>query len=73
MLLLLAIANLAATAPESQPKLQAQATARATVRIVTPVKIDKTIWERLPKSARREVIVRDERGQPVLLRLIENQ
>jgi hypothetical protein len=47
--------------------------ATATVRIERPSTVTARDWERMPQAMRREVIVRDEQGQPLLLRLIENQ
>ena len=47
--------------------------ARASVRIERPVSASREEWERLPKSARREVVIRDEQGREILLRLIEQQ
>lgn len=66
MLLLAALASQAASPP---PKVQAT----ATVRIERPVSASRERWEQLPPSSKREIIVRDEQGRPVLLRLIENQ
>jgi hypothetical protein len=45
--------------------------ATATARIERPSTVTARDWERMPQ--RREVIVRDQQGQPLLLRLIENQ
>jgi hypothetical protein len=44
--------------------------ARASVRIVRPVRITKESWAALPRKQRREVVVVKD-GQPVKLRLIE--
>jgi len=65
MLLLAAFA--AAAAPP--PKVSEQA--RATVRVEKPVRANSREWEKLPASSRRETIVRDESGNPLLLRLVE--
>jgi hypothetical protein len=44
--------------------------ARATVRIMRPVRVSKATWSQLPPKQRREVVtVRD--GKPVKLRLME--
>ncbi|HEU5482849.1 MAG TPA: hypothetical protein VFU80_07160 [Sphingomicrobium sp.] len=68
MLLLVAAVAIADPSP---PRLAAQA--RASVRIERPVKVNRKEWERLPQSSRREVIRRDGRGRPILLRLVEQQ
>jgi hypothetical protein len=47
--------------------------ATATIRIERPVKASRADWERLPPQSKREVIVRDEQGRRLLLRLVENQ
>jgi hypothetical protein len=41
------------------------------VRIVRPAIASSKAWDLSPKRARKETIRRDERGEPVLLRLIE--
>jgi hypothetical protein len=59
------LAALAATvSPPSTPQ------ARATVRILRPVRVSEDEWLKLPKRQRREVISL-ESGQPVKLRLME--
>jgi hypothetical protein len=68
VLLLVALSAQASPAP-SQPIVAVQAT--ATARIERPSTVTARDWERMPQ--RREVIVRDQQGQPLLLRLIENQ
>jgi hypothetical protein len=66
MLLLLAIVS-------SSPPPPVRAFATANVRIERPVTASETDWGQLPEAQRREIIIRDERGRPILLRLIENQ
>lgn len=53
------------------PKAQIQAT--ATVRIERPAIANAKDWHEAPQSNRREVIIRDDEGHPVLLRLVEYQ
>ncbi len=67
MLLLAAVALASASAPTTEVK------ARATVRVERAVRVTGDDWKRLPEAKRREVLVRDEQGRPVLLRLIENE
>jgi hypothetical protein len=64
---MLLAAALAAVTPSPAP----HARATASVRIERPVSVSAVGWEQLPKSKRSERIVRDERGQLVLLRLVE--
>lgn len=71
MLLLLASASLTVTPPVPAPK--AEARARASVRIVRAATASRKIWEQRPEGSRSEIVIRDERGQPLLLRLIEYQ
>jgi hypothetical protein len=68
MLLLIATTAVAAVPPPPRP---AQVQARAIVRIMRPAIASSKAWELSPKGARKETIRRDERGEPVLLRLIE--
>ena len=63
---MLVLAVLAATPP---PKVQAT----ATVRIERPVKANLEEWEKLPPQSKREVVISDEQGRRVLLRVVENQ
>jgi hypothetical protein len=70
VLLLAALAAQAAPVPPL-PKAIVQAT--ATVRIQRPSTVSGESWDRSPPEMKREVVVWDERGQPMLLRLIENQ
>jgi hypothetical protein len=70
VLLLVALSAQASPAP-SQPIVAVQAT--ATARIERPSTVTARDWERMPQAMRREVIVRDQQGRPLLLRLIENQ
>ena len=67
MLLLVA----AALQPQPHPPVVRQAT--ASVRIERPAKVSRDEWERVPQRQRREILVRDEAGRPLLLRLIENE
>jgi hypothetical protein len=70
VLLLVALSAQASPAP-SQPIVAVQAT--ATVRIERPSTVTASDWHRMPPQMKREVIVRNEQGQPLLLRLVENQ
>jgi hypothetical protein len=70
VLLLAALAAQAFPAP-TQPNVAARAT--ATVRIERPSTASSKDWEWTPQPKKREVIVRDEQGRPLLLRLVENQ
>jgi hypothetical protein len=70
MFLLLANTALAAL-PVTPARAEAQAI--ATIRIERPAIASSRAWEDSPKGSRREVIRRDERGQPLLLRLIDYQ
>ena len=63
MLLLLAIASAAPV----------ETAAKATVRIEHPARIGARDWPLVPEAQRRELIVRDEQGRTLLLRLVENQ
>ncbi len=47
--------------------------AAAAVRIERPVTISKRDWHLRSEAQHREVIVRDEQGRQLLLRLVENQ
>ena len=64
---------LAAAATSVPPPPKAIAQAEAIVRIERPVAVSRQQWEKLPPSARREVVIRDENGRETLLRLIEQQ
>jgi hypothetical protein len=68
--MLLLLASNAISLPQVAP---AEVHSKVTVRIERPATATKDEWERAPIASRREVIVRDDRGQPVLLRLIEYQ
>lgn len=45
--------------------------AKAGVTIERPAKASREEWERSPRSLRHEKIVRDERGNLVLMRIVE--
>ena len=62
---------LVAFAAAEPPPAHVEAQARATVRIERAVRVDLESWERLPAAARREMLVSDEQGRPLLLRLLE--
>jgi hypothetical protein len=47
--------------------------ATVTVRIERPAVATRDDWERAPSASRREMIIRDERGQRIIVRLIEYQ
>ena len=68
--MLLFVANIASGLPHS-PLAEARAT--ATIRIERPAIASGQEWKRASKSSRREITIRDERGQPVVVRLIEYQ
>lgn len=69
MLLLLLVANVA-TQPAPPHRI---AQAAATVRIERPAIANRDEWKNAPGLARREVIIRDDHGRTVLLRIIEYQ
>lgn len=60
------------TPPPAAPR-HAIAQSSATVTIERPAIANHDRWEHASAAERREIIVRDERGRPVLLRLIEYQ
>ena len=60
---------LAAVVSAGPPK----ALATASVRIERSVSASEEGWRQLPKAQRREVIMRDEQGRTIVLRLVENQ
>jgi hypothetical protein len=70
MLLLFTSAAIA-TAFSSPVRAEMQAT--ATIRIERPAIANDKAWDQSPKASRREIIRRDERGQPLLLRVVEYQ
>lgn len=70
MLYVSAIATIV-TAFEHAPKITTQAL--AVIRIERPSIADPGQWESSAKESRRELIRRDEHGQPILLRVIDNQ
>lgn len=55
------------------PSARAEPQAKVTVRIERAATASRREWKNTAKSARREVVVRDEHGRPLLLRLIEYQ
>lgn len=66
MLLLLATVP-AALVPATRVHIQAT----ATVRIQRSRALNEYEWKHTPKISRREVIIHDEEGRPILLRLVE--
>jgi hypothetical protein len=70
MLLLVALAASQAVQPPP-PRVVLQAT--ATVRIERPVTAGREQWDKAPPSNKHEIIVRDEQGRPMLLRIVENE
>ena len=62
---------IAAALPPPEPRVVRQAT--ASVRIERPAKVSSEDWESVPGMRRREILVRDEAGRTLLLRLIENE
>ena len=69
--MLLLFASAVITIVAKPPTAEARAT--ATIRIERPAIASDKEWEHSPKASRREIIRRDERGQPMLLRVIEYQ
>ncbi len=67
--MLLFIAAAFTESPAQLPK----AAGAAIVRIEQPVAVSARNWEHSLQVTRREVIVRDEQGRKLLLRLIEMQ
>jgi hypothetical protein len=63
----------AAVAIVSKPVASATAQATATIRIERPAIASDKEWNQPAKASRREVVRRDERGRPMLLRVIEYQ
>ncbi len=47
--------------------------AQATVRIERPATASAKDWKQTPSAGRREMIVRDEKGRVILLRITENE
>jgi hypothetical protein len=68
-MLLFVLSNAAAAQIPARPTVNST----ATVRIERPAVGSREQWERLSRGTRREIIVRDSRGQPLLVRLIEYQ
>lgn len=62
---------IASVAMSPIPPVSVDAQARATIRIERPAVANSNEWENSPH--RREIIVRGEHGEPVLVRLIEYQ
>jgi len=60
-----------AASPPAATHVQVRST--VSVRIERSVTASRKEWERAPKASRREIVVRDERGNPLLVRLIEYQ
>ncbi len=58
-------------APAHLPQALSQAQSMAAVRIERPAIANAREWEKAPKSSRREIIILNEDGQRVLVRLIE--
>lgn len=69
MILLIALAQAATPAQDTQPRVQA----RAVGRVVRPVVATREEWEHLAPASRREIIRNDEFGRPVIIRLIEHE
>jgi hypothetical protein len=64
---------LATDAPYSARPVRAEVQATANARIERAATASRKAWEQSPKASRREIIVRDERGQSILIRVIEYQ
>ncbi|MFL6775193.1 MAG: hypothetical protein ACJ8FN_02245 [Sphingomicrobium sp.] len=65
--------SLAVTISSLAPPDRSEARAQATIRIQRPGTANDKSWEQAPKSSRREIIVRDESGHPLRLRLLDYQ
>jgi len=65
MILLFAIAAIAAP--------PAQSRSRATVQILRSRSVTPVDWENAPSHQKREVVIRDENGQPLRVRVIEHE
>ncbi len=68
MLLLALAASIASPLPAP-----ARAQSRASASIMRAARATASEWEALPPGRRRELLVRDEQGRPLRLRLIENE
>lgn len=71
MLLLAALVQPHGFPANTSPATSAVAESRATVRIERPVRVGGEEWQRVPRDKRREIVITDEQGRPVLLRLVE--
>jgi hypothetical protein len=69
----LLLASLAAQAALVPPLPKRAVDATASVRIERPSIGSSKDWARLPREAKRQVIVHDGQDGPMLLRLVENQ
>jgi hypothetical protein len=67
---MLLLAALVLQPSSTQPQVRVQSL--ASVRIERPTTARAADWERSPSQMRKETLLIDERGQPILLRLIEN-
>ena len=68
-ILLAAASTAVSPAQSARPHMQSN----ASVRIERAAAATSSEWDKTPVSSRRELIIRGERGQPVLLRLVEYQ
>jgi hypothetical protein len=64
---------LLAHALSAPPPVRTQVQATASVRIERAATANLKEWEKSPKDSRREIVVRDERGQSVRVRVIDYQ
>jgi hypothetical protein len=64
---------LVAAAVPFVPSARAEPQAKVTVRIERAATASRQEWKNTAESGRREVVVRDEHGRPLLLRLIDYQ
>jgi hypothetical protein len=67
-MLLLVASNIASLNP-----VRVEVRATASIRIERPAIANSKAWEESPKSSRRVIIVDDEHGRPILVRVIEYQ
>jgi hypothetical protein len=64
---------IAASVQSFAPPVRAAAQAKASVRIEQPATASRKAWDHSAKGSRREIVVRDEQGRRILVRVIEYQ
>lgn len=55
------------------PHPKAEVRTSASIRIERPATASREQWEKTPKSLRRETIIVDEQGRPLLVRIIDHE